>query len=285
MTAGIYRPSTKYKFRAALKDGKLTGYHLTGTGINTGNATRQNNFPATALANYLVESHRVDSNITTGAWRAPITNFLAFAEQSFLDEIAEQLGQDPVQFRLDLFEEAKNNPTGELDYDIDKFVGVIKLAAEKSNWGKMPDSVYQGFSAYYAHRTYVAEVANVVMQNGKPKVQKVICAADCGIVVNPDAAVNLMEGGVVDGIGHAMFGDFTFENGVPRDNNFDTYRMIRMSEAPEVEAYFVKNTNDPTGLGEPSLPPAGGAVANAIYKATGERLYSQPFVKRLDLIG
>lgn len=285
MTAGTYRPASKYKFRAAIKDGNLVAYHLVGAGVNMGNATRENNFPACTLDHYLVESHNLESNITTGAWRAPITNFLAFAEQSFFDELASELGKDPVQFRLDLFARAKENPVGELQYDVDKSVGVIKLAAEKSNWGNAPQGVYQGFSTYYSHNTYVAEVAEVVMQGNTPVVKRVVCAIDCGIVVNPVAAINQVQGGVIDGIGHAMYGDFSFENGQPQAKNFDKYRLIRMKEAPEVEVHFVKSNNDPTGLGEPALPPAGGAIANAIAKATGKRFYKQPFVKEQIVLG
>ena len=283
MTAGTYRPASKYKFRASIKDGKLTGYHLTGAGVNMGNATRENNFPAGAIDNYLVESHNLKSNITTGAWRAPITNFLAYAEQSFLDEVAEALGQDPVQFRLGLFERAKSNPVGEIRYDVEKSIGVVKLAAEKSNWGKAGEGVHQGFSTYYSHNSYVAEVADVEMVDGVPKVRKITCAVDCGIVVNPLAAKNQVEGGVIDGIGHAMYGDFTFENGRSTVSNFDKYRMIRMKEAPKVDIHFVESHNDPTGLGEPTLPPAGGAISNAIHSATGKRIYSQPFVKQEDV--
>lgn len=286
MTAGTYRPASKYKFKAALKDGKMVGYHLVGAGINMGNSTRENNFPATAVANYLVESHELKSNITTGAWRAPITNFLAFAEQAFLDEVAVELGVDPVSFRLDLFRQAKENPTGALEYDIDKFVGVIKLVAEKSGWdSESPQGVTRGFSAYYSHNTYVAEVAEVSMEKGLPKVLKVHCAVDCGIVVNPLAAINQIEGGIVDGIGHAMYGDFSFVDGTPQQSNFNTFRLIRINEAPPVEVHFVKSNNDPTGLGEPTLPPAGGAVANAIFKATGRRIYKQPLLKEQIVIG
>ncbi len=285
MTAGIYRPGSKYKFRAAIKDGRMVAYHLVGTGANMGNATRENNFPACTLDHYLVESHELKSNITTGAWRAPITNFLAYAEQSFFDEVASELGQDPVQFRLDLFAKAKENPVGDLQYDVDKSIGVIKLAAEKAGWGKAPEGVFQGFSTYYSHNTYVAEVADVVMQGNTPVVKKVTCAIDCGIVVNPLAAINQVQGGVIDGIGHAMFGDFSFEEGQPQARNFDKYRLIRMREAPEVEVHFVKSNNDPTGLGEPALPPAGGAIANAIAKATGKRFYRQPFVKEQIVLG
>lgn len=285
MTAGTYRPASKYKFRAAIKNNQMTGYHLTGVGVNMRNSTRENNFPAGAVDNYLIESHQLESKITTGAWRAPVTNFLAFAEQSFLDEVAQNIKQDPVAFRLKMLDRAKANPVGTLDYDADKFKGVIQLAAEKSNWGKSETGVFQGISAYYSHNTYVAEVAEVVMESGIPKVQKIICAVDCGIVVNPIAAINQVEGGIVDGIGHALYGDFSFKAGRSEQNNFNNYRMIRMAEAPAIEVHFVKSTNDPTGLGEPTLPPAGGAIANAMHAATKKRFYSQPFIKQLDLLG
>ncbi len=286
MTAGTYRPASKYRFKAGVIDGKMIAYHLVGAGVNMRNATRQDNFPASCVENYLVESHELESNITTGAWRAPITNFLAFAEQAFVDELAVEMGVDPVQFRLDLLERAKSNPVGELGYEPEKMIGVIKLAAEKSNWGQAAENgASKGFSAYYSHNTYVAEVAEVSMDKGNPKVNKVVCAVDCGIVINPMAAINQIKGGVVDGIGHAMFGDFAFYDGQPQQNNFHQYRLIRMPEAPSVDVHFVESYNDPTGLGEPTLPPAGGAIANAIFNATGKRLYKQPFMKEKIVLG
>lgn len=285
MTAGTYRPASKYKFKAAIKDGEMTAYELHGAIVNGGNCTREKNFPACCIENYKVTSANLDSKITTGAWRAPIANFLAYAEQSFVDEVAEALDKDPVEFRLQLLERAKSNPVGELDYDPEKMIGVIKLAAEKSGWGTKVGNVYQGLSAYYSHNSYVAEVAEVAMESGSPVVKKVFCAIDCGIVVNPIAALNQVEGGIIDGIGHAMYSDFAFVKGRSTRNNFDKYRMIRMSEAPEVETHFINTNNDPTGLGEPTLPPAGGAVANAIYRATRKRHYRQPFVQDLSLLG
>ena len=277
MAGGSYRPAVKYRFEAALDaQGNMTGYKLRGVGINAGNCTRQDNFPSGAVDNLLIESIEHVSPITTGAWRAPITNFLAFAEQSFLDEVAYAVKKDPVQFRLDLLDRAKNNPVGDIKYDIDRMVGVIKLAVEKSNWGKKKD-VSQGFSVYFSHRSYVAQVCEVKMESGKPSVKKIYAAADCGEVINLSGARQQVMGGIVDGYGHAMFGKLTFTDGETDQKNYNSYRLIRMREIPEILPHFVDNGIDPTGLGEPALPPTGGAVANAIFKATGSRIKNQPF--------
>ena len=186
MTTGVYRPATKYKISASIKDGKLTGYHLKEACIN-GNmyGLIPNFFPAGAIENYQVDTANYKSNITTGAWRAPFTNFLASAEQSFFDELAEVLKMDRVQLHMDLLENVKNNPEPKIDYSPDRLQGVLKLAIEKSNWGKSEEGVYQGLSVYYCHNTHVAEVADITMENGVPHVKKVTCAVDCGIVVNP----------------------------------------------------------------------------------------------------
>ena len=113
-------------------------------------------------------------------------------------------------------------------------------------------------------------------------INKVYAAVDCGIVVNPDSAANMSEGGIVDGIGNALFGELTFVDGVPQKNNFHQYRLIRQKEAPKaIEVHFVQNEHDPTGLGEPLFPPVFGALANALYKATGKRYYNQPFAKEI----
>lgn len=278
MTGGTYRPAVRYRFEAALDaDGNMTGYKLRGVGINAGNCTRENNFPSGTVDNLLIDSVEHKSAITTGPWRAPITNFLAFAEQDFLDEVAQAAGKDPVQFRLELLKKAKNAPVGAIRYDIDRMEGVIKLAIEKSGWGTKKD-VSQGFSVYFSHASYVAQVCDVVMQSGLPVVKKIYAIADCGQVVNLGGARHQVMGGVVDGLGHAMYGKLSFKDGAAEQNNFNTYRLIRMKEIPEVETHFVDNRIDPTGLGEPALPPTGGAVANAIFKATGKRLRNQPFI-------
>ena len=124
----------------------------------------------------------------------------------------------------------------------------------------------------------MAQVLDLVMEGNKPTVNKVWCAVDCGIVINPLSAKNQIEGGIVDGIGHASYSALTFRDGRPDQTNFDKYRLIRIGEAPkEIETFFVDNGIDPTGLGEPSLPPVSAALANALYKATGTRFYNQPF--------
>lgn len=282
MSAGIYRPAIKYRIKAALKDGKISGYHLKEASINSNMyGLIPNFFPAGALENYQVDVAKYDSNITTGAWRAPYTNFLSFAEQSFFDEIAETLEIDPVQMRLDMLQEVKGTTDERIQYSAERMEDVINLAVEKSGYRNPKDGVYQGFCAYYCHNTHVAEVADVVIENNEPVVKKVTVAVDCGIVVNPLGALNQIEGGVVDGVGHAMYGNFTFKDGAPEMNNYDRYRLIRMKEAPKVETHFVKNTLSPTGLGEPTLPPAGAAVSIAMKKATGNRLYRQPFVDNM----
>jgi isoquinoline 1-oxidoreductase subunit beta len=279
MTGGTYRPAVRYRFEAALDAaGNMIGYKLRGVGMNSGNSTREDNFPSGSVDNLLIDSVEHKSPITTGPWRAPITNFLAYAEQSFLDEVAEAAGKDPVAFRLELLEKAKKSPAGAVKYDVDRMIAVIKLAAEKSNWGKKK-GVHQGFSVYFSHRSYVAQVGEVVVEKGQPVLKNVVAAVDCGIVINKSGSLQQVRGGVVDGVGHAMYGNLTFKDGAPDQNNFNGFRLIRMNEIPQVDVHFVDNGISPTGLGEPALPPAGAAAANAFYKATGKRLRNQPFVE------
>lgn len=285
MMGGSYRPAVRYRFEAALDaKGNLIGYKLRGVGINAGNSTREDNFPSGAVDNLLIESVDHQSPITTGAWRAPITNFLAFAEQAFLDEVALAAKKDPVQFRLELLDRAKQTPIGAIRYDIDRMKSVINLAAEKSGWGKKKN-LAQGFSVYFSHRSYVAQVAEVEMVKGNPVLRKIYAASDCGIVINKSGARQQVTGGIVDGLGHALYGQVTFKEGAAEQRNFNNYRLIRYKEVPEVEVHFVDNGIDPTGLGEPALPPTGGAVANALFKATGKRLYNQPFTLQEEMKG
>ena len=287
MTQGTYRPAYHALYRAAFdENNKLIAFHVRAGGIPESPLVA-NRFPAGAVDHYLAEEWSEKSNITVGAFRAPRSNFIAGAEQAFLDEVAETMGKDPIDFRLELLRKAEKNPVGENnDYEASRYAGVLELVKEKSNWTDSDQNVHRGTAAYFCHNSYVANVLDLEVKNGNPIVKKVYCAIDCGIVVNPDAATNLAEGGVVDGIGHAMYSAMTFKDGVPEQNNFDTYRLIRHSEAPkEIEVHFVDNQIDPTGLGEPPFPPIMGAMANALYKATGVRHYNQPFITDKPLAG
>ena len=280
MTYGIYRPMYTATYRAALDaDKNLIGFHITGGGIPE-NPVHANRFPAGAVDNYLVEGWEIPSNITVGAFRAPRSNFNAAAEQSFLDELAEAMGKDPIQMRLDLLKRAKENPVGKNnEYDAARYVGVLELLKEKSGWGK-PENAgkKRGVAAYFCHNSYAGHVVDLVMRDGQPYVEQVTSAVDCGVVVNPDAAINMVQGAVVDGIGNSFYGALTHKDGVPEQSNFNNYRMIRHNEAPKkIDVHFVQNEIDPTGLGEPPFPPVFGAVANALFKATGRRFYNQPF--------
>ncbi|WP_222984178.1 xanthine dehydrogenase family protein molybdopterin-binding subunit [Flagellimonas meishanensis] len=285
MEDGIYRMAIKYRIKAGVKDGKVIAYHLKEAAVNSNMyGLIPNFFPAGAIENYQVDTASYNSNITTGAWRAPYTNFLAYAEQSFFDELAEMMEVDKIQLRLDLLDKVKPEEDERIQYSPERMKEVIRVAVEKSGWGKKPDNVYQGFVNYYCHNTHVAEVADVEIENGEAVVKKITCVVDCGIVVNPLGAMNQIEGGVLDGVGHSMYGELSFENGRPTATNYDKYRLLRMREAPEVVTYFIENEHSPTGLGEPTLPPAGGAIANAFKAATGNRLYKQPFANTPELL-
>jgi isoquinoline 1-oxidoreductase beta subunit len=285
MSFGTYRPAYHAYYKAGLDaDGNIVAFHVRAGGIPE-SPLAANRFPAGAIDNYLAEEWSLDSNITTGAFRAPRSNFIAGAEQSFLDELAEAAGKDPFDFRVALLERAENNPVGkDNDYEAPRYAEVLRVAKEKA--GSVSAGVARGVSAYYCHNSYVANVLDMTIQDGKPVVEKVYAVVDCGIVVNPDAATNMVEGGTVDGIGHALYSGLTFKDGVPEQNNFDKYRLIRHREAPkEIEVHFIDNGIDPTGLGEPPFPPIMGAVANALYKATGRRFYDQPYVREIGVLG
>ena len=216
ITSGIFRPTYTATYKAALdKENNLIGLHIIGGGVPE-NPIHANRFPAGAIDNYLVEGFQIPSNISIGAFRAPRSNFNAAAEQSFLDELAEYMDKDPIEFRLELLKRAQENPVGERnDYDPKRYAGVLELVKEKSKWGDQTLTTARGVSAYYCHNSYVAEVVDIDTSKGSNRVSNVTAAIDCGIVVNPDAAKNMAEGAIVDGIGNALFGELTFENGKP----------------------------------------------------------------------
>ena len=282
MTYGIYRPMYTATYRAGFDaNNNLIAFHVKGGGVPE-HPIHANRFPAGAVDNYLAEGWEIPSNITIGAFRAPRSNFNAAAEQSFLDEIAEAIGKDPIEFRLELLKRAKENPVGQNnEYDADRYAAVLNIVKEKSGWNNKDNQKYsRGVSAYFCHNSYVAHVVDMVKKDGQPFVERVTSVVDCGIVINPDAATNMVQGAVVDGIGNALYGELTFKQGVPEKNNFNRYRLIRQRESPKtIDVHFVQSDINPTGLGEPPFPPIFAAVANALYRSTGKRYYNQPFLK------
>jgi isoquinoline 1-oxidoreductase beta subunit len=274
-----YRPASMAKYKAVISpDNQLVGWSANAAVLSGGSALGRG-FPAASIPNFRMDAHTVKSNIPTGPWRGPTANASAFADESFLDEVAIEMKKDPVALRLELLEKARTQPVGQVTYNIDKFKSVIDLVTQMSNWGKNTGKgVYQGFAAYYSFNTYVAQVAEVTLVNGLPRVSKVYCAVNCGRVVNLSGAENQVEGAIVDGLSHALFSKITFDKGAVVQKNFHTYKFLHMKDAPlDVIVKFVPTEDAPTGLGEPGLPPIAPAVANAIFAATGKRYRKMPF--------
>jgi isoquinoline 1-oxidoreductase beta subunit len=218
------------------------------------------------VPNVQAENHIAASPVTTQWWRSVGHSHTAFAKECFVDELARAAGRDPVDFRRALL--AKQP----------RLLGVLNLAAEKAGWGEpAAPGISRGVAVHKSFDSYVAEVAEVLVgKDGSLKVQRVVCAVDCGIVVNPDIVRAQMEGGIAYGLGAALYGAITLDGGVVQQANFDGYRTLRMSDMPVVEVYMVQSTESPTGVGEPGLPPIAPAVANAIAAATGKPVRRLP---------
>ncbi len=280
MQNDFYRPAEMYRYRAALSKDSLLAWHQSGVGI--GGGIRGDSYVAGALANYRSEGQGFKSNTPTGWWRAPGANTMAFVAESFMDEVCLELKKDPVAFRLELFEKARKEPVGRIGYDPAKYKSVVDLVAKMSNWGVRPDGIYRGFATWFSFGSYAAQVVEIKMVKGKPKIVKVFCAVNCGRVINLSGAENQIEGAIVDGICHAMLPKITFVNGAVAETNFHAYRLLRINDAPlDIEVKFVETEDAPTGLGEPGLPPVAPALANALYAATGKRIRKMPFAEQL----
>lgn len=290
----LYRPAGMYKFKGSLDErGKLASWHLNATTTsrylyaNSRNSPHTtevfpDGFPAGFVPNFKMEYTPLKTNIGTGAWRAPGHNATAFIDQSFTDEMAHLAGKDPVDFRLEILgAEDKIMPYrdhGGPEYSTARLKGAIRLAVEKSAWyAPKKDGIFKGFACHFMFGAYVAEVVTVSLRANQLKIEKVICAVDCGLVVNPGGARNQLEGGIVDGLQSALSGAIHIEGGGAKEKNFDGYRLLRMNEVPAIEVYFVESRENPEGLGEMSLPAVSAALCNAVFAATGKRIRSLPF--------
>lgn len=235
-------------------------------------------FPARFVPNYRCDMSVFPAAVPTGYWRAPRSNGLAFAQQSFIDELAYAAGADPVAFRLKLLEGKAATP----GFDAARMAGVLRLAAEKSGWGrKLPARSGMGVGFYFSHSGYVAEVVEVsVAADGTVQPVKVWAAVDIGRqIVNPSGAINQVQGCVIDGISAALNQQITIKDGGVVQSSFGDYPLLRINQAPDVEVHFLTSDNNPTGLGEPPLPPVMPALTNAIFAATGKRVRSLPVDK------
>jgi isoquinoline 1-oxidoreductase beta subunit len=279
MQSDFYRAGAMYKMKAAISaDGQIEAWHLNSAALGGGSAV-PDSFPAASIPNFRVDTHTFRSNIQTGPWRAPTSNIVTFADESFMDELAHELKKDPIAFRLELLDKAEKQPTGKVGYDINKYRSVVNLVAEMSNWGKnTKPNTYYGFAARFSFNTYAAHVAEVTNTNGVLRVTRVYSAINCGRVVNLSGAENQVQGAIIDGLSHALFSKITFDKGAVNEKNFNTYKFLRQKDAPlEVIVKFVPTEDAPTGLGEPGLPPVAPAVGNAIFAATGKRYRKLPF--------
>jgi isoquinoline 1-oxidoreductase beta subunit len=213
-----------------------------------------------------VELTTTDVGVPVLWWRAVGSTHTAYAVEAFLDELAEAAGQDPVAFRLAMM---KGHP---------RHAAVLRLAAEKAGWGQpAPAGRFRGVALAESFDSIVAQVAEISVVGGQPKVHRVVCAVDCGTVVNPDNVRAQMEGGVGFGLGAILKSRLTLDKGRVVEGNFDGYEVLRLDEMPEVEVHMIASTAKPTGVGEPGVPPIGPAVANAFFAATKKRVRALPF--------
>jgi len=237
-------------------------------------------YPAGRVANLSYGASLVPLGVPTGPLRAPGDNALAFVFQSFIDEVAHAAGKDPLQFQIDLLGKDELLAGRGPGFNTARARGVLEKVREVSGWAqrKLPERVGQGVAFYYSHLGYFAEIVEAaVAADGTVKINKVWAVGDIGShVINPTAAVNMTQGAILDGFGEALQQKITIEDGRVVQANFDTFQLLRFSQAAPIEVHFLTTDNAPTGLGEPPLPAAIPALCNAIFAATGKRIRTLP---------
>jgi isoquinoline 1-oxidoreductase beta subunit len=205
------------------------------------------------------------SGVPVGFWRSVGHSHNAFFSESFVDELAHETGQDPLAFRQALLKDAP------------RYLAVLNLAAEKAAWGtSLPQGHARGIALHESFGSIVAEVAEVSLQDGKPRVHRVVCAVDCGTVINPGLVAQQMESAVIFGLTAALYGRIDITEGVVQQRNFDSYPMVMLADAPVVETWTLASTRPPAGVGEPGVPPLAPALANALFVLTGKRQRALP---------
>jgi isoquinoline 1-oxidoreductase beta subunit len=288
MRGGRYRPAYVHRITAGLdSNGKLVAWnnHIVGQSILTGTPFEKvlvkNGVDLTSVEgaanipydvpNLKVELSTMAAGIPVLWWRSVGSTHTAFAVEAFLDEVAEAAGKDPVAYRLGLL---TKHP---------RHAAVLKLAAEKAGWGSPPpEGRHRGIALAESFNTIVAQVVEISMpEGGEMKVEKVVAAVDCGTVINPDQVRAQVEGGIGFGLGAILQEELTLTAGKVDQENYDSYKPLRINQMPSVEVYTVPSEAAPTGIGEPGVPPVGPALANAVYAATKKRIRVLPFSKEL----
>ena len=285
MRGGYYRPLVVHRMRGAVQDGKVVAWSDTTVtqSLLKGSAFEgmiQNGIDASSIegsreipydvANFRCDMHTTDVGVPVLWWRSVGHTHTAYAVECFVDELLQAAGQDPVTGRLAMMGKAPRE------------AGVLRAVADLARWsGPGPvNGRARGVAVVQSFNTYVAEIAEVSLEGGLPRVHKVWCAVDCGVAVNPDVVRAQMEGGIGFGLGHALYAQITLDDGRPVQGNFDGYRSLRIHEMPAVEVTIVRSSEKPTGVGEPGLPPIAPAVANALGRLGVERPRRLPMIRR-----
>jgi len=269
-----YRPATHIRMEGGLDvSGKVVALRARvaaqpiagGRGSFDGPAVAGINDMHYAVPNVAVEWCRPDVRVPVGYWRSVGPSQNVFVLESFIDELAAAAGRDPVDLRRELL---ANDP---------RMLRVLNLVAERSGWGTaLPQGRARGVALAEDTQSLVAEVAEVSVANGRPRVHKVWCVADCGRVIHPGIAEAQFQGAIAGGLGAALYGEITIEKGRTKQSNFNDFRLLRMSDMPDVDVYFVPSEGEPGGVGEPGVPPIAPAVCNALFKLTGTRVRKLP---------
>jgi Aerobic-type carbon monoxide dehydrogenase, large subunit CoxL/CutL homologs len=290
MQHDFYRVGGFHSFKGGLDAGKLVAwsdhfitFSQDGQKPTSGGDLSPDEFPALLLPNVRLTQTKLPLAIPTGPWRAPRSNAVAFAVQSFLHECAVAAQRDHLEFLLEVMGEPRWLQQGnEYSLNTGRAAAVIKLAAEKAGWGKqLPKGRGLGLAFHFSHAGHFAEVAEVsVDANRKLTLHRVTVAGDIGPVVNLSGAENQVEGSVVDGFSTALGLQLSIENGRIQETNFDRYPLLRIPHAPVVEVHFIESDFSPTGVGEPALPPVAPAICNAIFAATGQRIRTLPLTSQ-----
>lgn len=285
----FYRAGTYHKLKAALDgNGRLLAYKVHGVTygkngkVAEGAGIDGHHLPTLIAQNFQYQQSVIPTIFRTGYLRAPTSNVLSFIHESFFDELASAAKIDPLEFRLQHLEQRSSmidpsNPDEKWNFE--RMKSVLRSVCDRAEWGKtaLSAGVGLGLGCWFAHRGYFAEVAKVAVDaQGNWRVEKVWAVGDVGSqIVNPSAALNQVQGAIIEGIGQLQH-EIRFSHGRPLQTNFDTLPLMRMSAVPEIDVHFLRSEYAPTGLGEPALPPVQSAVANAIFAATGARVRDLP---------